>query len=277
MEVLTLHLFERAHPLMPLIRRHVFGDLLPYVCTFEFCPKPDHLYATRQAWFEHESQIHRREWYCEACDLTLYEEEAMIEHLAGAHKEQVSKTDYSSAAGWCERARVSNQPCPICPQNSLPTEEHLKKFHRNDLGLATDLSAEAQRLLLRAENHSCPYCPIKYERTQLRRHIGHHLQQMALFVLPHPSQNDVQVDDDSGKLDADSQGACLDNSEIVSEIDSNIDSPEPRMTTQPARVVLDKDFGPDWRKSSIGDCVGLMIDVSAHSLNLDYPTLVLHC
>ncbi|KAA8894854.1 hypothetical protein FN846DRAFT_785814, partial [Sphaerosporella brunnea] len=42
-------------------------DLRPYVCTFERCTKSEHLFHTRHDWFQHESESHRRECYCNRC------------------------------------------------------------------------------------------------------------------------------------------------------------------------------------------------------------------
>ncbi|KAF5707177.1 serine threonine kinase [Fusarium mundagurra] len=44
--------------------KHVFRDLQAYVCTFDNCETPDALFETRQDWLRHELENHRREWHC---------------------------------------------------------------------------------------------------------------------------------------------------------------------------------------------------------------------
>lgn len=38
--------------------RHVFRDLMPYVCTFQDCPTPNKLYESRRQWFYHVQHTH---------------------------------------------------------------------------------------------------------------------------------------------------------------------------------------------------------------------------
>ena len=201
---------------------------MPYVCTFTSCPRPGHLYGSRGEWFEHELQLHRREWHCEACNLTFCHKEDIIEHIGGLHKEEFPESEYSAVAEWSERAQSSKQGCPLCPPNLYPTQEHLKQFHKNDINIAgtIDFSTEAERLIMINQDAPlCPYCPIKYEMTQLRRHLGHHLQQLALFILPRPAEDKVFTGKDGeesevayrGDSESDSQSEVSSNIEIVAE------------------------------------------------------------
>lgn len=42
----------------------MLSDLQPYVCTFPGCNLGDHMFENRNAWFQHELQIHRFEYFC---------------------------------------------------------------------------------------------------------------------------------------------------------------------------------------------------------------------
>lgn len=199
-----------------LIRHHLFSDLMPYACTFEDCLKPDHLYSSRQEWFDHETQLHRREWYCGACKEVIYQKELMIKHLSNTHSQEFRESEYASIADWCERVRRSKQCCPLCPQNVPPNEKHLQRYHRHDVsgavGESIDFAALAQAQLS-VDPPTCPYCPVTYEPIQLRRHLAIHLQQLALFTLPRFSK-----DDEPDGSDNESRGACLhDDSFLESE------------------------------------------------------------
>ena len=66
-------------------RRHVFRDLQPYICTFENCAKPDRLFGSRQDWYDHEFQDHRREWFCAICTQACPTPTALEEHVKISH------------------------------------------------------------------------------------------------------------------------------------------------------------------------------------------------
>lgn len=38
--------------------RHIFQDLMPYVCVFPGCPTPNRLYESRRSWYQHVQQTH---------------------------------------------------------------------------------------------------------------------------------------------------------------------------------------------------------------------------
>ncbi|RPB26488.1 hypothetical protein L211DRAFT_680078 [Terfezia boudieri ATCC MYA-4762] len=200
-------------------KHHVFSDIMPYVCTFTSCLRPEHLYGSRAEWFEHELRTHRREWHCEACNLTFGCKDNIIKHMGDSHKEEFPESEYLAVADWSERAQSSKQACPLCPPNFYPTREHLKQFHRNDIAGSVDISAKAEQLL-NQDTPSCPYCPIKYEMAQLRRHLGYHLQQMALFTLPRPAEDELFTGEDEHESEMAYRGDFESGSQ--SELSSNI-------------------------------------------------------
>lgn len=124
-------------------RRHVYKDLRPYVCTFADCPRSDYLFDTRHEWFEHESLIHRREWFCNACKQSYPQATMFKRHLETKHQESFSssKLQLDVVVRRGERAIEPGQSCPLCEEKNLS--------------------------------------PRTFEK-----HVGRHMQQIALFVLP---------------------------------------------------------------------------------------------
>ena len=128
------------------IRRHVFQDLRPYVCTFESCTKPNHLFESRHEWYDHEVRHYRREWYCAKCTVAFPTIVKFTHHLKESHpallveEQEVSAQEVSAH---CERALSVPQQCPLCPLGSEPYTAH-----------------------------------------RLRSNLSRHMQQLALFTLP---------------------------------------------------------------------------------------------
>ncbi|KAJ5207885.1 Zinc finger C2H2 [Penicillium cf. viridicatum] len=109
--------------------RHVFNDLMPYLCVFPNCPTPHRLYESRREWFSHLQSQHS------------------ISETPDVHVD-----------------------CPLC-LSSLPSGK------------------------------------------QLERHVGRHLEELALFALPRSEEDDdeaaISSDEDSDKShDPVDEGRC---------------------------------------------------------------------
>ena len=144
-----------------LFRKHVFQDLQPYVCTFPSCPKADELYDSQREWFNHEVQLHHREWYCDACLKSFSQKALFQEHISVRHPELGTKGHFEAVIQRCERAIITDIVCPLCGINST---------------LQT-----------------------------LEKHLGLHLQEVALFTLPHLGEG--SSDTKSDELDSSSKSA----------------------------------------------------------------------
>ena len=144
--------FHRMLNVLPP-RKHVFSDLQPYVCTFPDCPKEDELYGSQREWFDHEVQLHRREWYCDACLEPFPQKSLFQEHIRAKHSELVTEGNFEAVIGRCERAIVSGIGCPLC---------------------GIDLTFQT-----------------------LEKHLGLHLQEIALFALPRPLPDEGSIDNKS--------------------------------------------------------------------------------
>lgn len=140
--------------------RHVFEDLRPYICTFPDCETPSKLYTSQHLWFEHELLSHRSTWKCP-------------------------------------------RGCPESFTAFGRLQRHMSKSHgdndrRDDLA-GEDLNACRQEISVLASS-ICPLCGDALRGLKwLRKHIGKHQQQLALFALPLGLFPEVD-DSDSGDV-----------------------------------------------------------------------------
>ncbi|KAJ5858792.1 hypothetical protein N7534_004069 [Penicillium rubens] len=116
--------------------RHVFDDLMPYLCVFPNCPTPHRLYESRREWFSHLQSQHS------------------ISESPGVHVD-----------------------CPLC-LSSVPSGK------------------------------------------QLERHVGRHLEELALFALPRSEEDDdeaaISSDEDSDNShDSGAEGQCPECGRVV--------------------------------------------------------------
>ena len=132
---------------------HVFADLRPYICTFPECVDELARFANRAAWADHEFTEHRcdRIWNCPEC-----------------------LQKFASASEW---------------------ERHLKEMHRRvftgpQLHVARNTAYQAHPRP--AETEECPLCRVvlRKPRRELIKHIARHMEEIALMVLPHGTDED---------------------------------------------------------------------------------------
>ncbi|MCJ1387908.1 hypothetical protein MMC18_000751 [Xylographa bjoerkii] len=136
--------------------KHVYKDLQPYMCTYEKCKTPHEMYEGRRQWFNHELQQHRRSWSCN---------------------------------GHCDRKFDAGEALIA----------HIKKVSPglySDVQLSTLVEIWASPMDTDAKS-LCPLCSLEAIGTiQTRRHLGRHLEEIALFALPKDSTEfeDDEVD-----------------------------------------------------------------------------------
>ncbi|KAF8243706.1 hypothetical protein K440DRAFT_589332 [Wilcoxina mikolae CBS 423.85] len=112
-------------------KSHVFKDLRPYSCTFEGCPRSNHLYDSSHDWFEHELAVHRVECYCNSCNKTFPSRTNFQDHLRETHPELPR-----NVVERCERPIESKQQCSFCGQELMPSRlrSHLAR-HMQQIAL----------------------------------------------------------------------------------------------------------------------------------------------
>ena len=128
-------------------RRHVFRDLLPYICTFSDCKDELRQFATRQAWADHEFNEHRiyKTWTCRLCSYECSQSTNLIDHLREGHIQCFSESQISTAMS------------TACTMKSKPTKE--------------------EKCLL------CDTQPSTTRRAFIA-HNGKHMEEVALMALP---------------------------------------------------------------------------------------------
>lgn len=108
-------------------RKHVLEDLQPYVCTFPDCELSEHLFENRDAWFKHEMQKHRIEFFCNVEGHKPYEKRAeFLEHLG---KDHGTSTEIASTLPELFRrpsAHLSSY-CNLCGRRSNGLKAHVSR------------------------------------------------------------------------------------------------------------------------------------------------------
>jgi hypothetical protein len=135
-------------------RRHVHSDLSTYVCTFD-CNES--FFEHRRQWLQHEMEAHRRHWLCNMCTETCQSRRDMEIHLHQRHSDLVQPHQIMAIAQMLGRPleKLSAADCPFCDYKSL-------------LELSGGVAISNQELA----------------PEEFGSHVGRHLEQLALFVLP---------------------------------------------------------------------------------------------
>ncbi|KAI9769386.1 MAG: hypothetical protein M1840_004088 [Geoglossum simile] len=136
-------------------RKHIIRDLQPYLCTFENCVLG--FFPSRHTWFNHELRAHRKEWYCGICGGSFVSLELFTGHMRDRHSGSFQEDNLSTIVEISERPlrRFRPNECPLC----------------NDWKVATD-------------NPKCSDDIIYVTPKQFRKHLGQHMEELALFALP---------------------------------------------------------------------------------------------
>jgi serine/threonine-protein kinase RIM15 len=137
------------------------------------------MFRSRNEWFAHELQNHRREWACPHCQIELFTtKDEFQSHLELAHHIILHGSQLEALVLQSEEPvdRVSPIACRLCDE-----------WETNLL----DPKKEPSRSFLNDGRHMEAYGTLR----QFRRHLGRHMEQLALFALPLNEGEDM--DDDS--------------------------------------------------------------------------------
>jgi hypothetical protein len=153
------------------VRMHVFADLQPYICTFDDCRSMLLTFPNRMAWSQHELTKHRicQSWTCHLCAGTFSADATFVKHLQLKH--------------------------------DLPLH-HCKILAASSLTKATEPGAST--------NKQCPLCLQKGWSNHRRfiTHLGRHLEEIALSVLPREVDSDSDQRSDADEV-SDDATLCL--------------------------------------------------------------------
>lgn len=213
----------------------MFRDLKPYVCTFQGCDMM--MFRSRNEWFSHELQNHRREWVCQYCQHASFPmATAFSDHIRSSHPAMLAGTQLEALLMQSEEAvdTISALACPLCDEWETNTmarhtkqESTIKTLHDGDLVDAYGT------------------------RKQFRRHLGRHMEQLALFALPM-----TEIDDaDNDSTDAGDDDDPLEELEVASD---NHSASQSVSTNAPAPE--EPHHGPDYKALS-----HLLNDMQNHS------------
>ncbi|TVY38770.1 hypothetical protein LSUB1_G004396 [Lachnellula subtilissima] len=147
-------------------KKHIFRDLKPYVCTFKECTM--RMFSSRNDWFSHEIQYHRREWVCPYCHLNAFTDKpTFTKHLANIHSITLSTSQLDALVLQSEEPinKIPAAACPLCDE-----------WEANLLNTKLDSVASHSP----GNDQTQAYGTIKRFRT----HLGRHMEQLALFALP---------------------------------------------------------------------------------------------
>lgn len=166
---------------------HVFADLKPYICTFSDCRDELAQFTTRAAWADHEFIEHRinRTWKCPECSRKII-----------------------SASDW---------------------EQHLQEMHRREftgpqLHVARNIAYETHSRPV--ETEECPLCRVVLgkPRRAFIKHIGRHMEEIALMALP----RNTEEDSDESSISTDQISLRYRNDEmlVVKAVNAGFEVPE---------------------------------------------------
>lgn len=99
-------------------KKHIFRDLQPYVCTFEHCSKSAKLFDSRRDWFDHELQVHRKEWLCTAdCEKSFGIQAEFEAHMRDFHAIG-AQNQLTAVSEVCQRPvdEDAEAQCAICTE-----------------------------------------------------------------------------------------------------------------------------------------------------------------
>lgn len=135
------------------------------------------MFLDSHSWIEHEFESHRQEWCCHFCADFSLSENAFKDHLASVHALKATSQQISIL---CRAAHRSKQEigaikCPVC-------DEWEKNLHEINPHIP--------------EGHSVPV-----SREHYRKHVGRHMEQLALFAIP-PHMNEAESDGPCGSHQA---------------------------------------------------------------------------
>src|SRR6186713_3299606 len=131
---------------------------MPYLCTSKSCGLK--MFPTRHAWFDHELQLHWKEWNCKFCHRLFETAERLENHMQSNHADKFTETQLSALIDMCESAvdKVPASSCPFCDS----WEVHLR----------SKMIADAPGALKGTEI-------LVVTPKQFRSHVSRHMEQLA--------------------------------------------------------------------------------------------------
>lgn len=141
----------------------MLADLQPYICTFSTCKDALVKFPTRKMWVDHEFDEHRvnRSWVCPDCSAESFSSDAWDEHLRQEHNITFEGSQHAIALDSARRI------------TSKPIDEQQCRL--------------------------CKAIPGSTRRA-FSTHVGRHMEQIALVVLPRETEDGLEGSSDASDL-----------------------------------------------------------------------------
>lgn len=128
------------------------------MCTFEQCDVK--LFPDRHTWFQHELECHRLEWSCHLCSHQSFTSESNLKSHV-----HIQHADFSTSSQLSALLQVSKQPMDRIPAAACVFCDWETTLRNSNTSNPAD-----ETLVVTVE--------------QFRRHLGSHMEALALFALP---------------------------------------------------------------------------------------------
>ncbi|GAP93125.1 putative transcription factor [Rosellinia necatrix] len=164
-----------------LWKKHVYGDLRPYICLVKDCKTPDREYTRQHEWIQHMTDSHWKVYKCPfSCDVAFTSSFDCKNHIISEHRDMVPPSHVDDFVELGVRLTDSSSilSCPLCPEKSGSIKQY-------------------------------------------QHHVGRHQQQLALFALPNLDCGDEQSDDYDGGGSNEDTGHSTESSNWGSGISSH--------------------------------------------------------
>jgi hypothetical protein len=134
------------------------------------------MFRSRNEWFAHELQCHRREWVCQFCQHDAFPTAEMFSnHINSTHSAALAHSKIEAMILQSEEpvTRIPPDACPLC----------------NEWETGIRDSTQGSKMLRLNESKI-----VKRFGTpkQFRRHLGRHMEQLALFALPVQESDELE-------------------------------------------------------------------------------------
>ncbi|KAH7135346.1 hypothetical protein B0J11DRAFT_157717 [Dendryphion nanum] len=138
-------------------QKHVLSDLRPYVCTIADCDAP--IFSDSRNWIAHELE-HRTSWNCGFCKEEFQTSQNFQNHLQLQHTKNVTNEQLMalSETRKCLATSIPASDCPFCHDWELK--------------------------LRKANPSIAPSNDLVVTPAQYKQHVGSHMRQLAVFVIP---------------------------------------------------------------------------------------------
>ncbi|KAI1330791.1 hypothetical protein F5Y16DRAFT_361186 [Xylariaceae sp. FL0255] len=179
-------------------RKHVYRDLQPYVCLALHCSTRQIRFRRRTDWALHMRDRHWRIWRCSlGCSCPFNTGEEFQSHLHEKHANAILAEHHSTFEGMCSDIDLSKA------------------------------------------NGPCPLCGIVFLNSAVEyyKHVGGHLEQLSLFVLPQQTDDIQSVQPESTDLNRQNE---LEKNDITMEMDDSMEIRQP-MNTRPDQTAMPPD------------------------------------